>query len=104
MGSNKEDDNSYQFFDFKTQFHLFSQFVEFNSRFYSFSQFLEFCSIFYPFLKMEKGVDEYTGQFIVLRTVYTSLVTLCTTPWIKTSAVTNQLHPNVFIVRAICLD
>ena len=52
---------------------------------------------------MEKGADKYRGQFVVLRRVYTTLVTLCT-PGIKTSAVTNQLFPNVFISRAICLD
>ena len=46
---------------------------------------------------MEKSADEYTGQFIVLRTVYTTRVTLCTTPGIKTYAVTNQLLRGLFV-------
>ena len=64
---------------------------------FSFSELIEFCSIFTHFLRMEKSADEYTGQFIVLRTVYTTRVTLCTTPGIKTSAVTNQPLPGLFV-------
>ena len=64
---------------------------------FSFSELIEFCSIFTHFLRMEKSADEYTSQFIVLRTVYTTRVTLCTTPGIKTSAVTNQPLPGLFV-------
>ena len=85
VGALGEDDNLFHFFGSNSMFHFFLSSL--NSK---------RCSIFHLLTVTQRGGDELGtdefGQFIVWCTsVYTTLVTWCTNPDIKTSAVTNKL-------------